>query len=150
MTQDHHSDVITKAAALLQDIPDPMMRKYLTALERNYPGASIKPLPSGAWMVTVPMRVAGGWSSDGVDVVLVAPVGFPAASPAHFYTTQEFRLASGMTPYLTSIQWGPDGATPMRRWLWKPEEWSPNRHGLVTFARQIERRFLDYREDERW
>jgi hypothetical protein len=76
--------------------------RYTRRLLKNFPTATITPRVDGAHIVRVPLHLGDGWSHESAVVTFLAPVGFPSASPAYFYTDMAVRLAGDRDPAFTS------------------------------------------------
>src|SRR5690242_1144603 len=73
----------------------------LVALRRSKGGAdpSATALPNGGTLIKVPNVEVEGWNRPQVDILFVAPPGYPAAQPDCFWVTPGgFRLRDGGTP----------------------------------------------------
>lgn len=114
-----------------------LIAQHAQRLQRNFPDAVVTPRKDGAYDVRFTVDAPEVFDRPGIPVLFVAPVGYPSASPAFFWTP-DVRFADGATPRHTSRQQAPDGES-MRCWPWKPSTWNPNRDSILTFAHQVAR-----------
>lgn len=101
-----------------------------------------KDLPNGGVLILVPGVPVTGWNRDTVDVLFVAPPGYPAAQPDCFWVEpREFRLANGATPKGSNDSNPIPGDVEANRsttWFsWHVQSWNPNRDTLKTYFRVI-------------
>lgn len=76
-----------------------------------------------------------------VDMLFMAPPGYPAAKPDCFWVTPVLRLANGELPQNanegTVIPGDPIPGRPLTWFSWHLQTWDPNVDKLVTFYRSI-------------
>ena len=106
----------------------PLLERSLPAVRRNFPDVVLNEL--GSWQVEVTATVSGH------TVKTWLPVMFPVAAPAYFWTPNISGYPDADDPRTPSLQIAPNGEV-MRWWMYKPSEWNPNRHGLLTWLHQI-------------
>ena len=100
-------------------------------------------------LIVVPgVLLPKGWDSNICTVLFVAPPGYPAARPDHFWTDIEIRVAQNKAiPHNTNISNG----TELGRlgwpqwdqcmwWSWHLQMWNPNQSSLFTYMKVIQRR----------
>lgn len=107
--------------------------------------ATLERLSTGAYLVTVKgVRVASGWQPDVVDILFIAPPGYPAARPDCFWVTPPVRLAAGAMAMnandATPIPGDPQSVRPTTWFSWHLQSWDPNVDKLVTFYNATVRR----------
>lgn len=121
----------------------PLEEHFQRLFEEN-PGASLKRLPSGAHLVTVPgVRLPSGWSVQQATILFVAPPGYPGGNPDCFWAEPKgIRLQNGATPQGSNDANPIPEEGPRGTWFsWHVQKWSPNSDDLVTYLNVIMRRF---------
>jgi hypothetical protein len=99
---------------------------------------SATPLPNGGTLVRVPGVDVQGWNRPQVEVLFVAPPGYPAAQPDCFWVTPAgFRLEGGGTPQASNdANPIPGDIEPARSttWFsWHLQSWDPSRDSLKKY-----------------
>ncbi|MBI3504677.1 MAG: hypothetical protein HY059_07535 [Proteobacteria bacterium] len=98
-------------------------------------------LPNGGVLIRVPGVRVTGWNRDVIDVLFVAPPGYPAAQPDCFWVEpSEFRLANGATPKASNDSNPIPGEVQPRSttWFsWHVQGWNPSRDTLKTYFKVI-------------
>lgn len=99
-------------------------------------------MPNGGMLIRILAVPVTGWNRPAVDVLFVAPPGYPAAQPDCFWVEpNNFRLADGRTPQNSNDGNPiPGEMLPGRRttWFsWHVQSWNPNRDSLVTFFKVV-------------
>jgi hypothetical protein len=101
-------------------------------------------LKNGGTLIRVPAIAVTGWNRPQVDVLFVAPPGYPAGQPDCFWVEpNNFRLANGGTPQNSNDSNPIPGDTIGRSttWFsWHLKSWNPNRDSLITFFKVIQSR----------
>jgi len=128
----------------------------IARLRTEWPQTHCERNKHGHHMIVVPsVKLAPGYLVAGSNekatictVIFIAPPGYPAARPDHFFTDIELRLAAnkaipyntntGNGMYLGSLGW-PQWAKSMW-WSWHLQMWDPNRSSLFTYMKVIEQR----------
>jgi len=112
----------------------------LTAVRRSEGGADIvsTPLPNGGTLIRVPGVPIEGWNRPIVDVLFVAPPGYPAGQPDCFWVEPSgLRLADGGTPQASNDSNPIPGDVMTGRsttWFsWHVQSWNPSRDSLKTY-----------------
>jgi hypothetical protein len=112
--------------------------------------AELQSLSNGGYLVTiksVPIRT--GWNCQTVDVLFMAPPGYPAAKPDCFWVTPQLRLNNGALPQAandgTVIPGDPVPGRPLTWFSWHLQTWDPSRDKLVTFYSAIMKRLIPAR-----
>jgi hypothetical protein len=99
-------------------------------------------------LIVVPgVLLPKGWDATICTVLFLAPPGYPAARPDHFFTDIEIRLADKSHPHNTNVSNGeylghlgwPQWAKSMW-WSWHLQMWDPNRSNLFTYMKVIQQR----------
>ena len=108
--------------------------------------ASRVQLPNGGQLITVPnVDIGPGWNRRKVNVLFVAPPGYPASRPDCFWVEPTgLRLENGGTPQNTNDSNPVPGDIQNGRsttWFsWHLQNWSPNHDSLITFFEVIKKR----------
>lgn len=125
-------------------------------LRTRWPQSHYSPGRFGQYLIFVPgMTLPKGYivASDKCPatictVLFIAPPGYPAAKPDHFFTDIELRLENAAFPKGTH----PTGSnnSPLKDWpqwegycqwwSWHLQMWDPNRSNLVNFVAAIRQR----------
>ncbi len=100
------------------------------------------PLPNGGTLIRVLGVRVEGWNRREVDVLFVAPPGYPAAQPDCFWVTPSgFRLENGATPQASNDSNPIPGDVEVGRsttWFsWHVQRWDPTRDSLKTYFKVI-------------
>jgi hypothetical protein len=107
------------------------------------PAPTARRLPNGGYLITVPeVDIGPGWSERRVNLLFVAPPGYPAAQPDCFWVEPcGLRLVGGGTPQNSNDSNAiPGDDVPGRRttWFsWHLQTWNPNTDSLMTFFNVI-------------
>lgn len=137
----------------------PHIEEGLSRLRTKWPQSFSIESQHGDQLVVVPsVLLPKGYDATICTVLFIAPCGFPAACPRHFFTDIEIRLANGMLPHYTRAfvraerayigedliafdRWKDWPAWKQAmRWFWKVQMWYPNRDTLFTFMNAIRMR----------
>jgi len=107
-------------------------------------------LNTGAYLITIKnLPIRAGWSLTAVDVLFVAPPGYPAAKPDCFWVSPRLRLANGGMPQNANdgspIPGDPLPSRPTTWFSWHLQTWDPNRDKLSTFYSAILKRLIPAR-----
>lgn len=99
-------------------------------------------MPNGGTLIRVPGVGVEGWNRPSVDVLFVAPPGYPAAQPDCFWVEPSgLRLAGGATPHASNDGNPiPSDVLPGRTttWFsWHVQSWDPNRDNLKKYFKII-------------
>lgn len=113
-------------------------------------GAEFQRLGTGGYLVTVRnVPIRNGWNRSLVDVLFVAPPGYPAAKPDCFWVSPHLRLANGMMPQNAKdgspIPGDPLPGRPLTWFSWHLQTWDPNLSDLMTFYGAIMKRLIPAR-----
>jgi hypothetical protein len=113
-------------------------------------GAELQRLSTGGYLITVRnVPIKTGWSRAMVDVLFVAPPGYPAAKPDCFWVSPQLRLANGAPPQNANdgspIPGDPLPGRPITWFSWHLQTWDPNRDKLATFYSAIVKRLIPAR-----
>lgn len=127
--------------ALISAIHDGIAR-----LRTKWPQAHYCPGKHGDYLIVVPgVVLPKGYVQTICTVLFIAPPGFPAACPDHFFTDIEIRLEDKSIPKATVIEGNfrhpsfPQWWESMW-WSWHLQMWDPNRSGLFTYMKVIQQR----------
>ncbi len=119
------------------------LQSYLQEFKNQ--GADIQRRADGSYLITIKgVDLPAGWNPQKVDILFIAPPGYPAAKPDCFWVSPPVRLSNGAIPQ--SANEGtplPYDLTPGRRltWFsWHLQIWDPNRSRLEQFYRAIVQR----------
>jgi hypothetical protein len=119
------------------------LEQQLQHLQSNHPRATLKRLPSGAHLITVPnVSLPPGWNQKIVTVLFVAPPGYPGAQPDCFWVEPKgLRLQNGGTPNGSNDSNPIPEEGPRGTWFsWHLQRWNPNTDSLITYFNVIMRR----------
>jgi hypothetical protein len=120
------------------------LEQHFQRLLAERPDASLKRLPSGAHLITVPdVPLPSGWSVPRATILFVAPPGYPGGAPDCFWVEPKgIRLHGGATPQGSSDANPIPEEGPRGTWFsWHVQKWNPNSDSLVTYLRVVMRRF---------
>jgi Prokaryotic E2 family E len=122
-----------------------LLDRQLIALQTRWPQSHYEPGKHGAHLIIVPgVKLPDGYTHTICTVLFVAPPGYPAARPDHFFTdSAKIRLANKMQIQGTNTlnrPWGFDQWTDVTWWSWHLQTWDPNRDTLMTFMNVIRHR----------
>lgn len=116
-------------------------------LRTYWPQSHAVPGKHGEHLIVVPsVKLSDGYDANICTVLFIAPAGFPAAHPHHFFTDIEIRLANKAIPKYTTTNNASDVAyswpqwSHVQRWHWKLQHWNPNTDNLFTFMNVIRQR----------
>jgi hypothetical protein len=110
------------------------------------PPPACDPLPNGAYLIRVPdVDIGLGWTRRSVNILFVAPPGYPAAQPDCFWVEPDgLRLEGGGTPQNSNDSNPIPGDIANGRkttWFsWHLQTWDPNRDSLLTYFNVIMKR----------
>ncbi len=112
--------------------------------------SDLQRLATGGHLVTVKkVPIRDGWNQPEVDVLFVAPPGYPAARPDCFWTLPALRLRNGGLPQNanegTPIPGDPTPGRRMTWFSWHLQAWDPNCDKLATFYSAILKRLIPAR-----
>jgi hypothetical protein len=110
--------------------------------EYRHQGATIQRRADGSYLVTVTgVELPDGWTPRTVDVLFVAPPGYPAAKPDCFWVSPPVRLANGAIPQAanegTALPYDSVAGRRLTWFSWHLQMWDPNHGGLVTYYNVI-------------
>ncbi|MHB8345876.1 MAG: E2/UBC family protein [Acidiferrobacterales bacterium] len=118
--------------------------KQLTECRRTAGGAdpTITRLSNGGTLIRIPGVRVEGWSRPTVDILFVAPPGYPAAQPDCFWVEPNgFRLANGATPQASNDSNPIPGDVLAGRsttWFsWHVQSWNPTSDTLQKYFKVI-------------
>jgi hypothetical protein len=109
-------------------------------LKKQYPQASVNPVPSGAYLIEIPnFKMPPGWNRDIVTIVFLAPPGYPGAQPDCFWVEPApVRLQNGATPQNTNDTNLIPGVGQRGTWFsWHVSSWDANRDSLIRYMNVI-------------
>ena len=116
--------------------PNPYIEDGIARLRTEWPQTHYERNKHGYHLIVVPSVVLPkGWDKTICTVLFLAPPGFPAACPDHFFTDIEIRLLDhrrnpGGWPQWKDCQW----------WSWHLQMWNPNQSSLFTYMKVIQQR----------
>lgn len=110
----------------------------------------LQSLSNGGYLVSIRnVPIKNGWSLAEVDVLFMAPPGYPAAKPDCFWVSPFLRLINGSMPQNandgTPIPGDPFPGRPLTWFSWHLQTWDPNRDNLMTFYNAIMKRLIPAR-----
>jgi len=112
--------------------------------------AELQSLSNGGYLVTIrSVPIKNGWNCQLVDVLFIAPPGYPAAKPDCFWVTPLLRLENGGLPQnandVTAIPGDPIAGRQLTWFSWHLQTWDPSRDKLMTFYSSIMKRLIPAR-----
>ena len=115
------------------------LKDYLLAHKQQ--DAEIQRRADGSYLITVHgVALPAGWNRNSVDVLFVAPPGYPASKPDCFWVSPALRLSNGAIPQNanegTQIPYD-NGGRSLTWFSWHLQMWDPNRDRLEQFYRVI-------------
>jgi hypothetical protein len=130
---------------------NPHIESGLARLKTRWPQSHAVPGQHGYFLIVVPgVLLPRGYRETICTVLFVAPPGFPAACPDHFYTDIEIRLQNGEIPKAALPAHPVHGGNFPKRlwpqwegcmwWSWHLQMWNPNQSSLYTFMKVIQQR----------
>lgn len=123
-----------------------LIEDQLNSLQELRPGATLRRLPSGAFVVDVPTVPLGpGWNKRATAVHFVVPLGYPHAKPDCFWADQDLRLENGAMPQAANSTPLPEVNEACTWFSWHATQWNPNRDSLTTYYYVIANRLRDPR-----
>lgn len=120
----------------------------MARLRTKWPQAHSERNRHGHHLIFVPgVVLPNGWDKTICTVLFLAPPGFPAARPDHFFTDIEIRRSDKRWPMNTNIGNGawlgqlgwPQWSASMW-WSWHLQAWDPNHSSLFTYMKVIQQR----------
>jgi|SRR5579863_1998158 hypothetical protein len=129
----------------------PLIDDGIERLRTKWPQTHSQRSKYGHHLIFVPsVKLPKQYRENICTVIFVAPPGFPAACPDHFFTDIEVRCKAGFgMPRNTNMgngalleQLGFPQWKDAQWWSWHLQMWNPNQSSLYTYMRVIEQRFL--------
>jgi hypothetical protein len=119
------------------------LQSYLQEFKNQ--GADIQRRADGSYLITIKgVDLPTGWNPQKVDVLFVAPPGYPAAKPDCFWVSPPVRLSNGAIPQAanegTPLPYDLTPGRPLTWFSWHLQMWDPNRSRLEQFYRAIVQR----------
>ncbi|MCP3368649.1 E2/UBC family protein [Bradyrhizobium cajani] len=116
------------------------LKEYLQEFKRQE--AEIQRRADASYLITVKgVDLPDGWSVRKVDVLFIAPPGYPAARPDCFWVSPPLRLPNGAIPQNanegTPLPYDTNPGRPLTWFSWHLQTWDPNRDRLEQFFRVI-------------
>lgn len=105
--------------------------------------ASVRRLPSGAHLVTIPdIKLPPGWNREVVTLYFVTPPAYPGAQPDCFWLSPPgVRLANNGIPQNSNDSNPIPEVGNVGTWFsWHVQTWNPNCDSLVTYFNVIMQR----------
>ncbi len=124
-------------------ISDQFMELQGYLQEFKHQGSEIQRRTDGSYLVTVKgVDLPEGWAPRRVDVLFVAPPGYPAAKPDCFWVSPPVRLASGAVPQASNeanlLPYDTVSGRKLTWFSWHLQMWDPNnRRGLANYYKVI-------------
>ena len=115
-------------------------------IRRRFADASLRKLPSGAYLVTVPgVTLSPGWSQPVTTVRFIVPLGYPQAKPDCFWADGNLRLQGGNPPQASNQNLIPEANETGLWFSWHASSWNPNSDNLLTYLHVIRKRLGEVR-----
>jgi hypothetical protein len=127
----------------------PLIEAGVEQLRTKWPQAHYQKGKHGYYLIVVPsVKLPAQYRENICTVLFLAPPGFPASHPDHFFTDIEIRTKDLSYPRNTNLgngallerigwpQW-----KDAQWWSWHLQMWNPNQSSLYTYMRVIEQRF---------
>ena len=116
------------------------LQSYLQ--EFKHQGADIQRRADGSYLITIKgVDLPAGWIQRQVDILFLAPPGYPAAKPDCFWVSPPVRLSNGAIPQAanegTPLPYDHSPGRPLTWFSWHLQMWDPNRDRLERFYRAI-------------
>jgi hypothetical protein len=117
------------------------LQKYLQ--EEKHQDAEIQRRADGSYLITVKgVQLANGWTPRTVDILFVAPPGYPGAKPDCFWVSPPVRLANGAIPQAANqtnkLPYDSIQGRQTTWFSWHLQIWDPNsRTGLAKYYKVI-------------
>ena len=116
------------------------LKEYLQQFKHQ--DAEIQRQADGSYLITIKgFDLPEGWNPKKVDILFVAPPGYPAAKPDCFWVSPAIRLANGAIPQAanegTPLPYDMTPGRPLTWFSWHLQTWDPNRDRLEQFYRVI-------------
>jgi len=130
---------------------NPHIESGIAQLRTRWPQTHFQKSRFGHHLVVVPsVNLPKQYRENICTVLFIAPPGFPAACPDHFFTDIEIRCADNLSmPHRTNMgngalleQLGWPQWKNSQWWSWHLQMWNPNQSSLYTYMKVIEQRFL--------
>lgn len=125
----------------------PILLRQFEKLKLKFPLSTLRELPSGAALITLPeFQLPQGWSSNSTCVYFLVPVGYPGPCPDCFWASAGLRLANGQMPQAAQDPNAMPETGITGLWFsWHvvdgQRNWNPSRDDLLTYASLVVRRF---------
>jgi hypothetical protein len=119
------------------------LRDYLQQFKHL--GSEIQRRADGSYLITIAgVELPPGWSQQRVEILFIAPPGYPAAKPDCFWVSPPLRLSNGAIPQNanegTPLPYDLTPGRPLTWFSWHLQIWDPNRSRLSHFYRAIAQR----------
>jgi hypothetical protein len=134
----------------MSEIKHPAIIDGIERLRTVWPQSFAERNKYGHHMIVVPgVLLPKAFEQNICTVLFIAPPGYPAACPDHFFTDIEIRHAEshkiprytnmGNGAYLEQLGWPQWKHS--QWWSWHLQMWSPNHGSLFTYMKVIQQRF---------
>ena len=116
------------------------LQSYLQ--EEKHQDATIQRRTDGSYLVTVSgVDLPSGWTPQKVDILFVAPPGYPAAKPDCFWVSPPVRLTNGAIPQAANesnvLPYDSIQGRKLTWFSWHLQMWDPNNGTLASYYKVI-------------
>jgi len=123
-----------------------VLDRHLDVLKGTHNAAQMLRRPDGSALVSVSgIRLPAGWNATTTTVYFVAPVGYPAARPDCFWTSQSLRLASGTLPTNAQVNANYGGPEPLLWFSYHLTSRNPIADNFLTYLNVAQARLREAR-----
>jgi E2/UBC family protein E len=120
------------------------LQKYLQDEKKQ--DAAIQRRADGSYLVTIAgVQLPAGWTPcEKVEVLFIAPPGYPGAKPDCFWVSPPVRLANGAMPQAANdgnpLPYDHIAGRRLTWFSWHLQTWDPNHSTLASFYKVIQQR----------
>jgi len=124
-----------------------LLEEQFEILKGEYPGATLRMLPSGAALIEINnFELPSGWSKSSISIRFIAPIGYPFGKPDCFWTDPDLKVQkNGSPPQNTGLNQIPEVPGQFLWFSWHLAQWNPNKDNLSTYTHVIESRLKEIR-----
>jgi len=125
---------------------NPFIEQGIELLRSKWSQSNVESSKYGGYLIIIPsILLPKSYRQTICTVLFVAPPGFPASCPDHFFTDIRINLIDGSYPMNTVVEGNfPNNIWPAwgksMWWSWHLQHWNPNHDSLYSYMRVIEQR----------